>query len=152
MSGHALAHLLQAGSNAKISVLNDLYAHQKGRLPRVGSEVGTGPFNDFRNNVFYNWYDTAGTGSSGQPSFDNFINNYLPGRPGRRQPGRRHQLRNIVYKAGGVNIFNGDDTTLTRIYASGNLKDINKDGVPQFGHLRGRAIISISRRNRRPTT
>ncbi|MGA2789013.1 MAG: immunoglobulin domain-containing protein, partial [Verrucomicrobiota bacterium] len=74
--GHALAHLLQAGTGAKISVLNDLYAHQKGRLPRVGSEVGNGPYNDFRNNVFYNWYDTAGTGSSGQPSFDNFINNY----------------------------------------------------------------------------
>jgi hypothetical protein len=130
--GHALAHLLQAGTGAKISVLNDLYAHQKGRLPRVGSEVGTGPYNDFRNNVFYNWYDTAGTGSSGQPSFDNFINNYYLAGPGGDNPvGGANS--NIVYKAGGVNIFNGSDTTLTRTYASGNQKDINKDGVPQFG-------------------
>src|SRR4029079_2946457 len=66
-TGHALAHLLQAGSNAKISVLNNLYAHDKGRLPRVGSEVGTGAFNDFRNNVFYNWDSTAGSGVG--PSF-----------------------------------------------------------------------------------
>jgi pectate lyase len=67
-TGHALGSLLQAGSNAKISVHHNLYAHQKGRLPRVGSEVGTGAYNDFRNNVFYNWLSTAGTGASGQPS------------------------------------------------------------------------------------
>ena len=36
----------------------------------------------------------------------------------------------VVYKAGGVNIFNGDDTTLTRVYAAGNLKDIDKNGDP----------------------
>jgi hypothetical protein len=127
--GHALAHLLQAGSNAKISILNNLYAHQKGRLPRVGSEVGTGPFNDFRNNVFYNWFDTAGTGSSGQPSFDNFINNFYLAGPGGDNPVGGVNS-NVVYKVGGTSIFNGSDSTLTRVYAVGNLKDINKDGDP----------------------
>ena len=73
-TGHALGSLLQAGSNAKISVLHNLYAHLKGRLPRVGTEAGAltvagvGAYNDFRNNVFYNWLGTAGTGASGQPS------------------------------------------------------------------------------------
>ena len=38
-TGHALGSLLQAGSNAKISVLHNLYAHLKGRLPRVGTEA-----------------------------------------------------------------------------------------------------------------
>jgi hypothetical protein len=37
-TGHALGSLLQAGTNAKISVHHNLYAHLKGRLPRVGSE------------------------------------------------------------------------------------------------------------------
>jgi hypothetical protein len=36
-TGHALGSLLQAGSNAKVSVLHNLYAHLKGRLPRVGT-------------------------------------------------------------------------------------------------------------------
>ena len=130
-TGHALAHLLQAGSNAKISVLNNLYAHQKGRLPRVGSEVGTGAYNDFRNNVFYNWFNTPGTGASGQPSFNNFINNFYLAGPGGDNPvGGANS--NIVFTAGGTSIFNGDDPTLTRVYPAGNLKDINKDGVPQF--------------------
>ncbi|HEY4233192.1 MAG TPA: hypothetical protein VGM76_07185 [Lacipirellulaceae bacterium] len=53
-TGHARGSLLQAGTDAKISVLHNLCAQQKGRLPRVGSEVGTGAYNDFRNNVFYN--------------------------------------------------------------------------------------------------
>src|SRR4029079_15384723 len=39
-TGHALGSLLQAGSNAKISVLHNRYAHLKGRLPRVGTESG----------------------------------------------------------------------------------------------------------------
>jgi hypothetical protein len=137
-TGHALAHLLQAGSNAKISVLNNLYAHEKGRLPRVGTEAGVltipgvGAINDFRNNVFYDWFDTAGTGSSGQPSSDNFINNFYLAGPGGDNPvgGTNYAL---VFKAGGTGIFNGSDTTLTTVYRSGNFKDTNKDGVPQFG-------------------
>ena len=125
-TGHALGSLLQAGSNAKISVIHNLYAHLKGRLPRVGSEVGTGPINDFRDNVFYNWLNTAGTGASGQPSFNNFINNfYLAGNGGDDVSGT-----NIVTSGGGTSIFNGASPSVTRAYVSGNLKDTNKDGDP----------------------
>lgn len=130
-TGHALAHLLQAGSNAKISVLNNLYAHQKGRLPRVGSEVGTGAYNDFRNNIYYNWLSTAGTGASGQPSYNNFINNFYLAGPGGDNPvgGTNYA---ITTAAGGTGIFSGISASATYAYVSGNLKDINEDGIPQF--------------------
>jgi len=130
-TGHALAHLLQAGSGAKISVLNNLYAHEKGRLPRVGSEVGTGAYNDFRNNVYYNWLGTAGTGASGQPSYNNFINNFYLAGPGGDNPvgGTNYA---ITTASGGTGIFSGISASATCAYVSGNLKDINKDGVPQF--------------------
>jgi hypothetical protein len=145
-TGHALAHLLQAGSNAKISVLNNLYAHQKGRLPRVGSEVGTGAYNDFRNNVFYNWMGTAGSGASGQPSFNNFINNFYLAGPGGDGPVGGVNS-NIVFSAGGTGIFNGADSTLTRVYRTGNFKDTNKDGVPQFGTSADGDYITIMSTN-----
>lgn len=126
-TGHALAHLLQAGSNAKISVLNNLYAHNKGRLPRVGSEIGTGAINDFRNNVFYNWLSTAGGGASGQPSFNNFINNFYLAGPGGDDPiGGSNS--NLTTRTGGTAIFGG--SSVTYAYVSGNLKDTNKDGDP----------------------
>ncbi|TAK98152.1 MAG: hypothetical protein EPO07_12285 [Verrucomicrobia bacterium] len=126
-TGHALGSLLQAGSNARISILNNLYAHLKGRLPRVGSEVGTGALNDFRNNVFYNWFGTAGSGASGQPSFNNFINNfYLAGPGGDDVSGTNITTGN----SGGTGIFSGASSSATRAYVSGNLKDTNKDGDP----------------------
>ncbi|HYG21207.1 MAG TPA: hypothetical protein VEH04_00385 [Verrucomicrobiae bacterium] len=126
-TGHALAHLLQAGSGAKISVLNNLYAHQAGRLPRVGSEVGTGAFNEFRNNVFYNWFGTAGSGASGQPSFNNFLHNFYLAGPGGQRPigGTNFQLQTAN---GGTGIFSGASATATRVYRSGNVKDTNRDG------------------------
>lgn len=126
-SGHALAHLLQAGSNAKISILNNLYAHNKGRLPRVGSEVGTGALNDFRNNVFYNWLSTAGAGAGGQPSFNNFIGNFYLAGPGGDDPVGGSNS-NLTMRAGGTGIFGG--SSVTRAFVSGNLKDTNKDGDP----------------------
>ena len=91
-TGHALGSLFQAGSNAKISVLHNLYAHLKGRLPRVGTEAtaltvaGVGAYNDFRNNVFYNWLGTAGTGAGGQPSQNNFVGNFYLAGPGGDNP------------------------------------------------------------------
>lgn len=124
-SGHALAHLLQAGSDAKISILNNLYAHNKGRLPRVGSEIGTGAFNDFRNNVFYNWLSTAGGGAGGQPSFNNFIGNFYLAGPGGDDPVGGVNS-NLTSRAGGTGIFGG--SSVTYAFVSGNLKDTNKDG------------------------
>ncbi len=137
-TGHGLGSLLQAGSNAKISVHHNLYAHQKGRLPRVGSEVGTGAYNDFRNNVFYNWFDTAGGGASGQPSFNNFINNVYIAGPGgddvSQLPGEDGRLNTsddiavIITRTGGTGIFNGASSSATRVYHSSNIADLNKDG------------------------
>ena len=132
-TGHALGSLLQGGSNATISIHHNLYAHQKGRLPRVGTEAdaltvaGVGAFNDFRNNVFYNWYDTAGTGASGQASQSNFIANfYLVGSGGDDPSGGA--TTDLVSKAGGTRVFDGKDVTNTKIFQSGNLIDVNLDG------------------------
>jgi hypothetical protein len=131
-TGHALGSLLQAGSNSKISVLHNLYAHLKGRLPRVGTEAtaltvaGVGAYNDFRNNVFYNWLGTAGTGASGQASQNNFINNfYLAGKGGDDPVGGTSTALQTV--TGGTAIFSGSDATLTKVFHSGNVKDTNKD-------------------------
>ncbi len=53
--GHGYGHLLQPDTDFKLSFLHNLDAHLTSRLPRVGSEVGIGALNDFRNNVIYNW-------------------------------------------------------------------------------------------------
>src|SRR6185295_15043590 len=137
-TGHALGSLFQAGSNARISVLHNLYAHLKGRLPRVGTEAaaltvaGVGAYNDFRNNVFYNWLGTAGTGSSGQASQNNFISNFYLAGPGGDDPVGGTSTATTT-AAGGIGIFNGSDATLTKVFHSGNLKDITKDADASDG-------------------
>ena len=129
-TGHALGSLFQPGSGAKLSVHHNLYAHLKGRLPRVGSEKGNGAYNDFRDNVFYNWLGTAGTGARGQPSFNNFINNvYISGNGGDNATGGASPA--IVQSGGGTQIFDGYNPADTRVFASGNVKRINGGGVQQ---------------------
>jgi pectate lyase len=131
-TGHALGSLLQAGSNANISVHHNLYAHQKGRLPRVGTEAdaltlpGVGAFNDFRNNVFYNWLNTAGTGASGQASQNNFIANFYVRGPGGDDASGAASTA-IVTAAGGSSIFDGSDPVNTRVHHAGNVKDLTVD-------------------------
>jgi hypothetical protein len=131
-TGHSLGSLLQMGSNAQLSVHHNLYAHLKGRMPRVGTESskltvpGVGAFNDFRNNVFYNWLSTAGTGASGQASQNNFVNNfYLTGAGGEDSSGTTFGSPVISNVAGGTGIFNGSDSINTKVYHGGNLKDTN---------------------------
>jgi hypothetical protein len=137
-TGHSLGSLFQAGSNAKISVLHNLYAHLKGRLPRIGTEAsaltvaGVGAFNDFRNNVFYNWLGTAGTGAGSQPSQSNFIGNFYLAGPGGDNPSGGTSTA-VTTSSGGTAIFNGSDATNTKIFHSGNLKDTNKDGDASDG-------------------
>ena len=147
-TGHALGSLLQAGSNAKISFHHNLYANDKGRLPRVGTEAtklttaGVGAFNDFRNNVFYNWLGTAGTGAAAQASQNNFVGNYfLAGAGGddvTQTAGPDGVLNTpddigvIKQSAGGTSVFNGNDSSLTKVYHSGNVKDVNKNGTAEF--------------------
>ena len=126
-TGHALGSLLQAGSGAKVSVHHNLYAHLKGRLPRVGSEKGTGAYNDFRNNVFYNWLGTAGTGMRGQKSFNNFINNFYLAGPG-GQNATDGPTPQIITSSGGTRLFDGYGEQYTHLFASGNVKDVNHDG------------------------
>jgi pectate lyase len=126
-TGHAFGSLFQMGSGAKLSVHHNLYAHQKGRLPRVGSSVGTGAVNDFRNNVFYNWLGTAGGGASGQPSFNNFVGNFFLAGPGGDNPVGGSST-GITTASGGTGIFSGASSAATRVYHAGNLKDTNKDG------------------------
>jgi hypothetical protein len=130
-TGHALGSLLQGGSNSKFSLHHNLYAHQKGRLPRVGSEVGSGAYNDFRNNVFYNWLGTGGSGAGGQPSFNNFVGNFWLAGPGGENPVGGSSTA-VGSAAGGTGIFNGSNASGTRVHHSGNVKDTNKNGTPQF--------------------
>jgi len=137
-TGHALGSLLQAGSNATVGVHHNLYAHLKGRLPRVGTEAdaltvaGVGAFNDFRNNVFYNWLGTAGTGASSQPSQNNFIGNfYRSGNGGDDASGGDSTA--ISQASGGTSIFNGSDSTNTKVFQSNNLKDTNRDADADDG-------------------
>lgn len=120
---HGYGHLLQPNTDFKLSFINNLDAHIRARLPRVGSEVGAGSLNDFRNNVQYNWLG-SGPGYSGaqQYSKNNFINNfYLAGNGGDSDWDST--------EAGGTGIFSGS-TGYTSVYAAGNVKDTNNDGDP----------------------
>jgi MYXO-CTERM domain-containing protein len=134
-SGHALGSLIQPGTDAKVSVINNLYAHQKGRLPRVGTETSkltntsVGAYNDFRNNVFYNWLGTGGGGASGQPSQNNFIGNYHRAGNGGDDAGSG---TTIGTAAGGTGIFNGSNSAGTKVFHSGNIKDTNKNATAEF--------------------
>jgi hypothetical protein len=119
---HAFGHLLQADTDHKVSFIHNLDAHIRGRLPRVGSEVGTGALNDFRNNVTYNWLGTAGYSGSGQSSKNNFIANFYLAGPGGDKDWNSTE-------GGGTGIFNGGGGNVDA-YRAGNVKDINKDGDP----------------------
>ena len=142
-TGHAFGSLFQMGSGATLSVHHNLYAHQKGRMPRVGSSVGSGAINDFRNNVFYNWLGTAGTGGSGQPSFNNFVGNFFLAGPGGENPVGGSSTA-IATTAGGTGIFSGNNASGTRVYQAGNLKDTNKDGDPLDGSAATSSSFSSS--------
>ena len=89
-------------------------------MPFVGS------YNDFRNNVFYNWFGTAGSGARGQPSSNNFVGNFYLAGPGGENPAGGADFT-IATKPGGTSIFNGSNGP-TGVFHSGNRKDTNKDG------------------------
>jgi len=123
-SGRAYGMYAQAGSSAKISILNNLHAHSRSPLVVWNTTAGSGPANDFRNNITYNWLTWAGFSTGSGSSGNNFINNvYLAGPGGDDASGT-----NIVYEPGQTGIFAG--TPQVRTYISGNLKDTDKDGDP----------------------
>lgn len=120
---HGFGHLLQPGTDQKLSYIHNLDLHIRSRTPRIGSEVGTGALNDFRNNVNYDWGSGGGYSGAQQPSKNNFINNfYLVGNGG-------DTSWNGATEAGGSDIFAGS-SGYTWAYVSGNLKDTNHDGDP----------------------
>jgi pectate lyase len=77
-AGHGYASI--AGGN-RVTWHHNLFAHNQSRNVRFGGMVDA----DFRNNVVYDWGDTAGYGE-----FDrvNYVGNYLKAGPSTRREGR----------------------------------------------------------------
>jgi hypothetical protein len=130
LTGHALGSLLSAGSTgfqASISFHHNLYAHQKGRVPQLGTISGSqGAYYDFRNNVFYNWFGTAGSKSG--TTWMNLVNNFYLAGPGGDNPAGGTNPA-INQSAGGTGVLAASAT----IFRSGNLLDSNKDGDANDG-------------------
>lgn len=127
-TGHALGSLLEAGSStaqAAISFHHNLYAHQKARVPQTQAG-GLGAYYDFRNNVFYNWFGTAGSKSGA--TFLNLVNNfYLAGDGGDQPVGGTNT--GINQQGGGTGVLSASSS----VYRNGNLLDSNKDADANDG-------------------
>ena len=124
--GFAFGSHVQGGANVSMSFHNNLSAHLYGPLVITGN-AGVGNFNDFRNNVTYNWLSYAGySAPSGLQSHNNFINNFYLTGPG----GDGVSSTNIIYSPGRTNIFVGVGAGVTQTYVSGNLKDVDTNGSP----------------------
>jgi hypothetical protein len=130
LTGHAYGSLLGAGNanfQAAISFHHNLYAHQKARVPQL-QRGETGAFYDFRNNVFYNWFGTAG--SKGGNNFLNLVNNfYLAGNGGDNPIGGNNP--GITTLNGGTGVMGASAT----VYRVGNALDSNRDGDPNEGNI-----------------
>lgn len=128
-TGHALGSLLEAGANASISFHHNLYAHEKGRVPQIGGGATNSPaFYDFRNNVFYNWFSTAGT--KGGTTRLNLVNNFYLAGPGGEDPVGGTNT-GITTVNGGTGVIGASST----VYRVGNMLDSNKDGDANDGSL-----------------
>ncbi len=122
-TGHALGSLLEAGTGAAISFHHNLYAHQKSRMPQT---QGDSAYYDFRNNVFYNWFGTAGVRRDATRI--NLVGNfYLSGNGGDDPIGRVNT--GLSWENGGTNVLAGS----SYCYREGNLLDTNKDGDANDG-------------------
>jgi hypothetical protein len=75
---HGLGLILGQG---RLSFHHNLIAHNQGRNPRFGTLVRA----DFRNNVIYDWGDTAGCGEF---EWVNYVGNYLKAGPSTRKQQR----------------------------------------------------------------
>jgi hypothetical protein len=128
LTGHALGSLLEAGNatSAAISFHHNLYAHQKGRMPQMQAGQTGGGYYDFRNNVFYNWFGTAGSRSG--TTFVNLVNNfYLAGDGGDNPAGGTNPA--IGTSSGGTGVLSAG----TNVYRNGNVLDSNKDADANDG-------------------
>jgi hypothetical protein len=119
-TGHSYGSLLDAVST-NISFHHNLYAHLKGRVPQTGDAA----FYDFRNNVFYNWFGTAG--SRGSASWNLVGNFYLAGDGGDSPAGGNSVAINQA--SGSTSVIG----TNANIYRNGNMLDSNKDADANDG-------------------
>ncbi|MFV3126063.1 pectate lyase family protein [Niveispirillum sp. KHB5.9] len=89
---HGYGSLVRGSFGARYSFHHNLWASHTARMPRPGNFEGqkddpTGPFIDFRNNVFFNWKGSGKQGASGYNadadavSAYNFVNNYYVSGP-----------------------------------------------------------------------
>lgn len=118
-NSHAYGALISSeNDDALISYHHNLFVHNRSRMPRLGSEKGTGAITNWSNNVIYNWTGNAGYSVAAQPSRTNFLANYYIAGP-------NTSTSNRVFSGGGLD---------TQIYYAGNMVDMNKngqiDGVP----------------------
>lgn len=113
---HSMGMLIGAETR-RLTIINNLLAHNNDRNPRVqaGAQL------DFVNNVVYNWGGTSAWNTAnvsgddtGNPTFLNFVNNYYKrGLTGAHVP--------VVYAA--------SPAAGTRVYAAGNIGPTRPDGT-----------------------
>ncbi len=110
---HGFGSLLACHVPARYSFHHNLYAHNKSRNPRPGSDFGAILNLDFRNNVIYNWgYFCGYSGGADEDVEMNHVANYMVKGPG--------STTDSAFRGGAA-------TTL--IHQSGNRIDLNKNAT-----------------------
>jgi hypothetical protein len=128
---HALGDLWGLGSNAVSTFSHNLYANISGRIPTIqtsSSKLSNNvpAYTDFRNNVVYNWFGTAGYGSSGSPGAGEFEGNYYKVGPGGDGATGNATDFSIVATSGGTTVFSNSSST--PVYQTGNVRS-NRNGT-----------------------
>lgn len=114
---------LIAGPDGGISFHHNVYAHHRSRNPRPGGYDDTpGITLDFRNNVIYNWGDTAGYNNE-RPLKMNYVGNYLKAGPSTKTGRRKFAF-----------IVGGD---ATRIFLEGNVMAHHPEATRDNARLLG---------------
>jgi hypothetical protein len=120
---HALGDLWSLGSNSVSTFSHNIYVHASGRIPAIQTVAtkltnNVPAYTDFRNNVVYNWFGSAGYGSSGEPGAGGFEGNYYKvGSGGDGSSGNNTSFA-IVPTAAGTTPFKNSSSTL--VYQTGN--------------------------------
>ena len=110
---HGFGSLLACHVPARYSFHHNLYAHNKSRNPRPGSDFGAILNLDFRNNVIYNWgYFCGYSGGADEDVEMNHVANYMVKGPG--------STTDSAFRGGAA-------TTL--IHQAGNRIDLNKNAT-----------------------
>ncbi|GFE87752.1 immunoglobulin domain-containing protein [Steroidobacter agaridevorans] len=112
-AGHAFGSIIASQHSTIYSWHHNLWAHNLSRNPRPGTDPPNAGFRlDLRNNVFYNWGDRIGYSGPDDATIElNYIGNYLIAGPSSNST--------CAMDSGGS----------LRTYQSGNLIDLNKNGL-----------------------